>query len=44
LNFASPAVEEQLGYTREDLEEQRINVSKFVHPQDLIRVMVASVK
>lgn len=39
LNFASPAVEEQLGYTREDLEEQRINVSKFVHPQDLIRVM-----
>ena len=39
LNFASPAVEEQLGYTREDLEEQRINVGKFVHPQDLIRVM-----
>ncbi len=39
LNFANPAVEEQLGYTREDLEEQRINVSKFVHPQDLIRVM-----
>ena len=39
LNFASPAVEEQLGYTNEDLEEERINVSKFVHPHDLIRVM-----
>ncbi|MCP4403317.1 MAG: response regulator [bacterium] len=39
LNFASPAVEEQLGYTREDLEEEHINVSKFVHALDLIRVM-----
>lgn len=39
LNFASPAVEEHLGYTREDLEEEHINVSKFVHSQDLIRVM-----
>ena len=39
LNFASPAVEEQLGYTQEDLEEEHINVSKFVHALDLIRVM-----
>ena len=39
LNFASPAVEEQLGYTREDLKEEHINVSKFVHALDLIRVM-----
>ena len=41
LNFASPAVEEQLGYTQEDLEEQRINVSKFVHGEDLLRVMAS---
>jgi PAS domain S-box-containing protein len=39
LNFASPAVEEQLGYTRDDLEEERINIAKFVHSEDLIRVM-----
>lgn len=39
INFATPAVEQQLGYTPEDIEQERINVSKFVHPQDLIRVM-----
>ncbi len=39
LNFASPAVEEQLGYTREDIAEEHINVGKFVHAHDLIRVM-----
>jgi PAS domain S-box-containing protein len=39
LNFASPAVEEQLGYTNEDLAEERINIAKFVHAADLIRVM-----
>ena len=39
LNFASPAVEEQLGYTREDIEKEHINVAKFVHAHDLIRVM-----
>lgn len=39
INFATPAVEEQLGYTPEDIEQEHINVSKFVHAQDLIRVM-----
>ncbi len=39
MNFATPAVEEQLGYTQKDLEEEHINVSKFVHSLDLIRVM-----
>lgn len=40
LNFASPAVQEQLGYTGNDFEEERINIAKFVHPSDFIRVMV----
>ncbi|GAK51238.1 putative two-component hybrid sensor and regulator [Candidatus Moduliflexus flocculans] len=39
INFATPAVEEQLGYTPEDIEQEHINVSKFVHSNDLIRVM-----
>ncbi len=39
LNFSSPAVEEQLGYTGEDIEQEHINVAKFVHAHDLIRVM-----
>ncbi len=41
VNFTSPAVQEQLGYTREDLEKERINIAKFVNPQDLMRVMAA---
>lgn len=40
LNFATPAVQEQLGYSWVDLEEERINIAKFVHPEDFIRVMV----
>lgn len=40
LNFASPAVEQQLGYSWRDLEKERINIAKFVHPEDFIRVMV----
>ncbi len=39
LNFATPAVQEQLGYSEHDLEEERINIAKFVHPTDFIRVM-----
>jgi len=41
LNFASPAVEKQLGYTWDDLEKEHINIAKFVHPEDFIRVMVS---
>lgn len=40
LNFATPAVQEQLGYSWDDLEEERMNIAKFVHPTDFIRVMV----
>ncbi len=40
LNFATPAVQDQLGYSEHDLEEERINIAKFVHPADFIRVMV----
>ena len=40
LNFATPAVQDQLGYSERDLEEERINIAKFVHPSDFIRVMV----
>ncbi len=39
LNFASPAVKEQLGYSLEELQEQRVKVAKFVHSEDFIRVM-----
>ncbi len=41
VNFTSPAVQEQLGYILADLEKERINIAKFVHPEDLIRVMAA---
>ena len=40
LNFATPAVKEQLGYTWNNLEVERINIAKFVHPADFIRVMI----
>ena len=39
LNFATPAVKEQLGYTWDNLEVERINIAKFVHPLDFMRVM-----